>query len=422
VEFVYQQVSISANKSSKNTLTGFATELTFMNNSVAKIDIKQHRQQFPALENKAYFNFGGQGTLSQNALTAIIDTHRYIQRVGPFSGQVNSWITQQVGAIRQSLATQLQTTPDTITLTENVTAGCNIALWGIEWQKGDRILMTDCEHPGIIATIREIARRFEVEIAICLIVDTLNEGDPVDAIARCLTPNTRLVVLSHLLWNTGQVLPLQAIVNVCHSKQIAVLADAAQSLGSLDLNLPETGVDYYAFTGHKWLCGPAGVGGLYVSKETRANLQPTFIGWRSVNIDRQGNPNSWKDSGEKFEVATSAYPEYAGLKSAIDTHLQWGTSTERYEQICQLSQDLWTKLTQIDRITCLKNTPPEAGLVSFQIAEVNHTKLVASLEERGYFLRTIAYPDCIRACLHYFTLPEEIDRLVTEIELSLDNY
>jgi L-cysteine/cystine lyase len=398
-----------------------------MNNSVAEITCQQHRQKFPALANKGYFNFGGQGTLPQSALKAIIDTHQYIQRVGPFSQQVNSWITQQVGAIRQSLATELGTTANTITLTENVTAGCNIALWGIDWRKGDRLLITDCEHPGVIATVREIARRFEVEIAVCPILETLNNGDPVAAIANCLNAKTRLVVLSHLLWNTGQVLPLTDIVQLCHeypsaTGEIGVLADAAQSVGCLPLNLPETGVDYYAFTGHKWLCGPSGVGGLYISERARPNLQPTFIGWRSVQIDRSGNPQSWKDSGEKFEIATSAYAEYVGLKSAIETHWQWGNAEVRYGRICELSQDLWTKLSKLDRVTCLKTTPPEAGLVSFQIEGVNHEKLVASLEERGYFLRTIANPNCIRACVHYLTIPEEIERLIAEISVSLANY
>ncbi len=82
---------------------------------------------------------------------------------------------------------------------------------------------------------------------------------------------------------------------------------------------------------------------------------------------------------------------------------------------------MWIKLNKIDRVTCLKTTPPAAGLVSFQIEGVDHKKLVVSLEERGYFLRTIAYPDCLRACVHYFTVSEEIDRLVAEIELSLMN-
>ncbi len=151
------------------------------------------------------------------ALSAIIDTHKYIQKIGPFSGQVNDWLTDRVNDLREAIALELNTTPQTITITENVTAGCNIALWGIDWQAGERILMTDCEHPGIIATVEEISRRFGVEVAICKIMDTLNDGNPAEIIRDNLTENTRLVVLSHLLWNTGQVLPLKEIAQACHN-------------------------------------------------------------------------------------------------------------------------------------------------------------------------------------------------------------
>ena len=393
-----------------------------MINSLSKTDLKDHRQQFPGLINKTYFNFGGQGTMPNSALTAIIDTHKYIQEVGPFSGKINSWLTDKVNLLREAIASELGTTPETITLTENVTAGCNIALWGVDWQQDDRILMTDCEHPGIIATVEEISRRFGVEIDTCSIMDTLNSGDPVEVIRGKLTESTRIVVLSHLLWNTGQVLPLKAIAQACHNypaSNIRVMVDAAQSVGSLDLNLPELEIDYYAFTGHKWLCGPAGVGGLYISKSAFEELDPTFIGWRGVEMDDRGKPIAWKQDGSKFEVATSAYPEYEGLRSAIATHQEWGDKSDRYQRICELSKYLWTQLQNNERVSCLKDTPPEAGLVSFQIAEVKHKQLVNTLESRGFLLRTIADPDCIRACVHYLTLPEEIDRLLNAIEESI---
>ena len=317
-----------------------------MINSLSKTDLKEHRQQFSGLLNKTYFNFGGQGTMPQAAFEAIIDTHKYIQQVGPFSEKINSWLNKKVSLLREAIAAELGTTWETITLTENVTAGCNIALWGRDWQAGDRILMTDCEHPGIIASVKEIARRFQVEIDICPIMDTLNHGDPVEVIQSNLTENTRLVVLSHLLWNTGQVLPLKEINQVCHNypakhQPVRVLVDAAQSVGSLALDLPKLEVDYYAFTGHKWLCGPAGVGGLYISKEAFKELEPTFIGWRGVDLDIQGKPIAWKQDGRKYEIATSAYPEYEGLRSAIATHQEWGTPEERYQRIVSLSKHLW---------------------------------------------------------------------------------
>ena len=393
-------------------------------NNISSIGLKEHRQQFPGLNNKTYFNFGGQGTMPNAALSAIIDTHKYIQEIGPFSSEVNSWLTSRVNSLRKAIATELNTTPKTITITENVTAGCNIALWGIDWQAGDRILMTDCEHPGIIATVKEIARRFGVEIAICPIMDTLNAGDPVKVIRDNLTENTRLVVLSHLLWNTGQVLPLKEIAQACHNYpakyKVRVMVDAAQSAGSLHLNLPELEVDYYAFTGHKWLCGPAGVGGLYVSNEAFEELHPTFIGWRGVEMDDCGKPIAWKQDGTKYEVATSAYPEYEGLRSAIALHQSWGNSQARYQRICELSKYLWTQLQAIDRVTCLKNTPPEAGLISFTVERIEHAELVDALEKQGFLLRTIADPDCIRACVHYLTLTEECDRLITALKSTIN--
>lgn len=378
------------------------------------ISLEQYRQEFPGLANKVYFNFGGQGTLPRTALEAIIDTHNYLQQHGPFSIQINAWIKQKCAALKQVVAQELGVTPPTITLTENVTAGCNIVLWGINWQAGDRILMTDCEHPGVIAIVKEIARRFGVEISICPILNTLNQGDPVKVISEHLNSQTRLVILSHLLWNTGQVLPLTEIVEACHNypannRPVRILVDAAQSVGSLPLNLTKIGVDFYAFTGHKWLCGPAGVGGLYISPEAFSDLQPTFMGWRSIN----------KEDGQLFEVATSAYPEYEGLRAAIVTHQQWGTPQERYTKICQLSEFLWQSLSQIEGIKCLKNSSPEAGLVSFQVHNNSHQKMVQILEEKGFFLRTIANPDCIRACVHYFTLPSEIEELVKVIRHSI---
>ena len=382
--------------------------------------LEQHRQQFPGLVNKAYFNFGGQGTMPQPALEAIMRAYEKIQQEGPFSAGVNAWIQQEAVATRQAIAQELGTTADTITLTENVTVGCNIALWGMEWQAGDHILLTDCEHPGIIAQVEEISRRFGVKFSTCPVMATLNQGNPAAVIQQHLQPNTRMVVLSHLLWNTGQVLPLPEIVEVCHRHGVKILVDAAQSAGSLPLNLAELGADFYAFTGHKWFCGPAGVGGLYIHPEAFDSLHPSFIGWRGVNLDSTGKPTGWKPDGRRFEVATSAYPLYVGLRWAIATHQQWGTVEQRYTQICQLSAYLWQRLSQLEGVSCLRTSPPEAGLVSFQLTgNISHKSFVDSLEKQGFLLRTLADPDCIRACVHYFTLPAELDRLVEAIEKQL---
>jgi len=104
----------------------------------------------------------------------------------------------------------------------------------------------------------------------------------------------------------------------------------------------------------------------------------------------------------------------------MTTHSEWGNAKERYEQICALSAYLWKGLREIKGVKCLKDSPPEAGLVSFQVmGNIYNQELVQSLERGGFLLRTLADPDCVRACVHYFTLPEEIDQLVAQIKQLL---
>lgn len=385
-----------------------------------------HRQHFQALTNKAYFNYGGQGPLPQQALEAIVTSYKQMELQGPFSAEANAWMTKEAEETRFMIAQELGAPASSITLTEDVTVGCNIALWGIDWRPGDHLLLTDCEHQGIVGAVQELQRRYDIEVSICPLQATLNEGLPVDVIAQYLRSNTRLVVISHILWNTGQVLPLAEIIQLCRShstwgQPVRILVDAAQSVGVLPLNLTELEPDFYAFTGHKWWCGPAGLGGLYINPAILESIHPTFIGWRSVNVNSQGEPIGFKLDGRRFEIATSSAALYSGLRTAISLHHQWGTTEERYQHIQNLSKVLWEKLNNLDEVVCLKNSPPDAGLVSFQLTEKiresgkTHDALVRFLEQQNIMVRTLLNPDCIRACVHYFTLESEIEQLISAI-------
>lgn len=378
------------------------------------MSLQQHRAEFPYLAGKAYFNYGGQGTMPRSAIAALQDANLRFQELGPFSSAANSWIVQEGNLTRDAIAKELGTTAETITLTEDVSVGCNIALWGIDWKAGDHILLTDCEHQGIIAAVQELQRRFDLEVSVCPLLETLNSGDPCAIVEQFLQPNTRLFVVSHILWNTGQVLPLQEMVEICHARSVQVLVDAAQSVGVLPLNLTELNADFYAFTGHKWWCGAAGVGALYIRPEVREYLHPTFIGWRSVITNAKGNPERFQSDGRAFEIATSAIPLYPVLREAIAFHQPFAEA--RYEMICDRSAYLWQRLKALPNVKCLKTSAPESGLVSFQLENGKHPQLVQYLEARNFFLRVILNPNCVRACVHYFTTEEEIDALAHAIE------
>lgn len=370
-------------------------------------DLDRHRHNFPYIQDYSYFNYGGQGLLPSRAMEAMQQAQEDSQRLGPFSNQAGQRLYKSTDQLKQSLAQALGCQPTHLALTENTTLGCNIALWGLDWRPGDRILLTDCEHQGIVAIAQELATRFDLGVDVCTVM--LNP-DPLAAIAEAITDQTRILVLSHILWNTGEVLPLEAIVSLCHSKGVQVLVDGAQSVGVLPLDLTALGVDYYAFTGHKWWCGPPGLGGLYISPTTE--LRSTFLGWRSVVLNDQGQPKALQPDARRYEVSTAATTLYPGLIEAIATHQSYGSDIDRYQQICHNSTHLWQALQSIPSLKTISTTPPKSGLVAFQLDSGRHAETVEALEQSRIYLRQILNPNCLRASLHYFTTRAEIETLI----------
>jgi len=396
-----------------------------------ELDLFAHRSRFPALriENRTYFNYGGQGVICDAALDAIAKNFHHIETLGCFSNTAGDWMIAEYNMTKAVIAQEFQVSPNTITLTENTTVGCNIALWALDWQQGDRLLLSDCEHPGIIAGAIQIQKRFGIEIDYFPLTNTRNASvidseSVVELLVQHLQPKTRLVMLSHICWNTGQVLPLKAIATACHERDVLVAVDAAQSVGVLPLNLADIAADFYAFTTHKWWCAPLGLGALYIRPEIFDQIEPVFVGWRGLT-GKTPIPQ-WREDGAKFEVASSTYALYEAMRIAIAVANSWGTQEQRYERICQLSRVLWEKLNALPHIDCIRQVTPESGLVSFKIvkelsksaiAQDSHAIIAKQLEsEHQIFIRALPDPDCLRASIHYLTSTSDIERLVYIIE------
>ena len=390
-----------------------------------------HRSHFPALENRTYFNYGGQGVMCEAALDAITKNFRHIEMLGCFSNAAGDWMMTEYDVTKAAIAQEFQVSLTTITLTENTTVGCNIALWAVDWQKGDRLLLSDCEHPGIIAAAIQIQKRFGIEIDYFPLTNTRNassEGKDSEAVVELLVqhlqPKTRMVMLSHICWNTGQVLPLKALAKACHDRDVLVAVDAAQSVGVLPLNLEDIAADFYAFTTHKWWCATLGLGALYIRPEIFEAIEPVFVGWRGLT-NKTPIPQ-WRQDGAKFEVASSTYALYEAMRIAIAHANSWGTQLQRYQRICQLSKILWKKLDALPHINCIRQLPPESGLISFKvnqelaqsaIAKKPHALIAKQLEsEHQILIRALPDPDCLRASVHYLTSIADIDRLVSIFE------
>ena len=374
----------------------------------------------PALHNKTYFNYGGQGPLPAPALEAITTSWQRIQELGPFTTAVWPFIEHETSGVRRRLAAACGVAPQRLTLTENVTSGCVLPLWGLPWQAGDELLISDAEHPGVVAACQELARREGCRIA-PLPVQELCRTTPhaqlpeavLEALERALSPSTRLVVLSHLLWNTGSVMPIAAVAELLssHPRHPWLLVDAAQSMGSLPVAEAAAAADIYAFTGHKWCCGPEGLGGVALSERLLEQAQPTLIGWRSLAHEGSATSSFHRD-GRRFEVATSCLPLCSGLSRSLDLLEAEGSASDRLARIQAGSQRLWQGLQQLPGAQTLLPEPPPAGLVSFTLEGHPSAAVVEQLGRQQIWIRRLDDPDCLRACTHITTTDAEIDQLL----------
>ena len=385
------------------------------------------RELCPALQSKTYFNYGGQGPLPTPALEAITASWTRIQELGPFTAEIWPFIAAEVNATRRKMADWCGVPPHRLALTENVTSGCVLPLWGLPFTRGDRMLIGDCEHPGVVAACVELARREQLSIDVLPVKhlrgdQASTDRGVIDALQTALTPRTRLVVLSHLLWNTGQVMPIAAVADALaqHPQHPFLLVDAAQSFGQIPVAAAAASADIYGFTGHKWACGPEGLGGVALSERVLEDAQPTLIGWRSLRDETKADLSSddpFHHDSRRFEVATSCVPLLAGLRTSMELLEATGDATARLDAIQTLSGSLWRQLQAIDGVEPLLTVPPSSGLVSFQLTNgPSPSDVVKQLGSQGLWIRDLADPSCLRACTHLCCTSEELEALTKAVD------
>ena len=400
---------------------------------IDKVKLKNLRSLMPALSNKKYFNYGGQGPLVNSSLEAIISSWKSIQELGPFTNKIWPYIKKEEFLTKKLLGDLFGVKGDHIALTENVTTGCILPILGLNFSQDDRILISDCEHPGVVSACIGIARRQNLHIDILPLKQILSGADDclykdkkiVEILYDKLKINTKIVIISHVLWNTGQLVPISKIADVLKNQQNQpfFVVDAAQSFCQIDIKNNIRNVDVYAFTGHKWACGPEGLGGVVLSERILQSSVPTLGGWRCLQnegaIDVIKMPSFWHD-GRRFEIATSCVPLLAGLRSSLTSLIEIGTEKDRLDLIKESSSFFWNELQSIKRIKTILNGSPPAGLVSFKLTGKNSTKeFVKLLGKKGLWIRDLEDPECLRACFHITTTREEIISLIKGIQSLL---
>ncbi len=385
---------------------------------------KNLRDQIPALKNKYYFNYGGQGPLPKSSLEAIVKTWEIIQDLGPFTNDMWPFIYKEILTTKRIIAKKLGVNSRNIALTENISSGMVLPFWGIKVKEGEELLISDCEHPGVVAASREFCRRNKLEFKVLPIqkIKTLNEETILSEISKNLNSKTKILVISHVLWNFGYQIPLKKIsIKLKNNRENSYLiVDGAQTFGHIKIEEEVIYSDLYAITSHKWACGPEGLGAIYVSDRFIQETDPTIIGWKSLKKEQgiyEPSKNLFHEDARKFEVATSCIPLLAGLRNSLVLLDQDTPENEKSKNIKRLSEKLWDDLNQIKNIDLVLEKKFLNGIVSFNIENIeDKNKFVQQLGEKRIWIRVLEDPKWFRACIHQFTTEKEIDLLSKNIK------
>lgn len=369
------------------------------------------RQALPATTAGVYLNTGSCGPVSR----AVGDTMRAVAERELTGGRIapSEWpdYMAALGDLRGSFARLLGADPDEIALTHHTTDGMNIGIWGLDWRAGDELITTNNEHEGGLMPAYNVARRLGVVVKV---VDIgLGDGDVVALLRAAMTPRTRLISLSHVSWMSGARLPLEEIVALAHQQGALVLVDGAQTVGAIPLDAHALGADMYTATGQKWLCGPEGVGALYVRRALREQLQPTFAGYGSIypdmDYDYQGNFRL-TDGASRYEVGTSSRPAnlamLAGLRW-LEENVTWPWAHERIATLAGMAAEMLAALPGVTVLT----PPSRAGLISFTIEGQSAEAVVARVAQRGVWIRWLPKRGWLRISTSFFNTAEDLSAL-----------
>ena len=386
---------------------------------LAPPEVDSIRAEIPATASLTYLNTGWQGPCPRSVIAAVQETFA-MESAGPTAPTVNQQRLDLFRAARRAMADLVNATSQEITLQQSTTEGINIVVGGLGLKPGDEVITCSLEHPSVVVPFYYSRERYGTQAKIVSLSADDSDAEILSRFEDAITPASRLIILSHLTYGSGQLLPIAAISRLAHERGGYVLLDAAQTVGQMPVDVREMDCDFCAFPGHKWLLGPAGTGALYVRRDLIERLEAPKVAHHAAHFyDFAGRFEPKRDTIDKFELTTFSVPLLAGLLAAVEFIDGIGVDAV-LERAVHLGRYATRRLARIPNLQLVSAANEEAvasGLVSFSLPNVPAGVVTACLWERGRIVaRTIPDAACTRLSLHVFNTEAEVDASVAIVE------
>jgi cysteine desulfurase family protein len=311
--------------------------------------------------------------------------------------------------------------PSRIVFTLNCTEAINLAIKGL-LKNRKHVVISSMEHNSVLRTLTHM-RGIGVEFD--AISCPQNEELDLQALEAAIKPDTGLIVCTHASNVTGDLLPISAIGNIAKKRGIPFMVDAAQTAGTVPIDIEKDNIDMLAFPGHKGLLGPQGTGGLWFREEL--DLEPLKYGGTGSHSEDAHQP---KISPDRYESGTLNTPGIVGLGAGVRYILDRGIESIRETEI-ELTEYLAERIRNIDGISFYGqlSAKRKTGIVSFNFEGVNCSE-VAHVLDRGFEIAVRSGLHCapmahkmigtfpggtVRVSLGIFNTTEHIDALINAL-------
>ena len=357
------------------------------------MDVLGLRAEFPVLRTRAYLNAGTDGPLPDGAVQAAAGelereaadgrTFAHFERRKELNGQ-----------LRAAYAGALGADPDDVALTTCTSDGMAQTIAGLALSEGDEIVTSDEEHPGLLGALGAARELRGVSI----------RELPMADVAAAVGPRTRLVACSHVGWMSGLLAPSELA-----QVDVPVLLDGAQGVGAVPVDVRALGCDAYAGAGQKWLCGPDGLGMLYVSPELSERLEVSRRGYANLQDPNSGIDARLHEDARRFDTLSLSAEAVACALSAVELLESAGWQAV-HERARSLAAGLAEQLAERGREVAPRD---DTTLVSFASDDAEAEREL--LAERGCVVRNIPGRPWLRASVGAWNDESDLNRLLSSL-------
>jgi len=376
-------------------------------NKSKSIDLAKYRKEFPFTKEMIFFNHASFGPMPKTCWKATEDYYQGLRLKKTPDDDREAF--RKLDNIRKTVAKMINAKPEEIAFVPNTSYGLNVAGWGLDLKKGDKILLSDVEFPANVYPWINL-RQNGIETKL---IPSKNQCFDIDNFVKAIDKKTKVLSISFVQYFNGFKNDLETIGKICEENDIFLVVDGIQGIGSVDLDVKKCKIDFLSCGGQKWLLSSLGTGFFYLSSFAKKKVRTSFFGWLGVDWNL-----NWTDllkfdlkpftSARRFEIGTYPYSLLWSMHSSLQLLSEVGIKNiERHnlELLDLLIDHLKDSPYQIK-----SSLEPKHRSSIFSLSGKNIKKLYEKLNTNKIL---VSFREgAIRVSPHFYNTKEEMNKLI----------